>query len=64
MIENAIEEIRYIVAVLTKTPKEKRNKVLWTAMHILKINPDMSIPEAMDYGYNDWVKDEKDIDKD
>lgn len=54
MQENANEEIKYIVEVLSKSPKEKRNRVLWSAMHILKINPDMSIKEAMDYGYNEW----------
>lgn len=55
MNETAMDEIKYIVDVLTKAPKEKRNRVLWSAMHILKINPDMSIKEAMDYGYKEWV---------
>ena len=55
---NGKEEIHYIVEVLQKTPKELMTKVLWSAMHILKVNSDMSIQDAMDYGYNDWVKKE------
>jgi len=56
---NGKEEEQYILKILRDTPKDKMMKVIWSAMHILKINPDMSVQEAMEYGYNDWVKEEK-----
>jgi len=59
MTDNGKQEIYYIVEVLEKTPKELMTKVLWSAMHILKVNPNMSIREAMDYAYNDWVKEKE-----
>lgn len=31
-------------------------EVIWSACNFLKDNPTASIEDAMDYGYNEWIK--------
>jgi hypothetical protein len=31
-------------------------EVVWSACHFLKKNPTATIEDAMDYGYNEWIK--------
>lgn len=31
-------------------------EVIWSALRILKEHPEISIMDAIDYGYNDWIK--------
>ena len=59
MTDNANTECQDILKILHKSGQDNMVKVLWSAMHILKVSPDMTIKEAMEYGYNDWIKGEK-----
>lgn len=42
---------------IAKALKEKLCvEIIWSAMNKLKIDPDSSITEAIEYGYNEWIK--------
>jgi hypothetical protein len=38
------------------TPHGLELEVLWSAMHYLKSNPELSIQEALRDGESDWIK--------
>ena len=31
-------------------------EVVWSALHFMKTNPTATISDAMEYGYNEWIK--------
>jgi hypothetical protein len=35
---------------------ELRVEIIWSSMIYLKRNPEKSIQDAIDYGYNEWIK--------
>lgn len=31
-------------------------EIIWSALYAMKENPSLTIPQAMDIGYNEWIK--------
>lgn len=50
-------ELLEIWEILTSASKYGlESEVVWSALSYIKKNPDKSISEAINHGYNEWIK--------